>query len=123
MPQMTSNRKRILFIITQSEMGGAQRFLYNLLIQINGRYDIRVAVGSDGGPELVEKIKSLDIEVSILEKLKREISPINDVKACFEIKKIIEDFRPNTLFLLSSKAGFLGSLTAKFLIHNPQFKT
>ncbi|MBI2065373.1 MAG: glycosyltransferase, partial [Candidatus Yanofskybacteria bacterium] len=119
---MTSNRKRILFIITQSEMGGAQRFLYNLLTQINSRYDIRVAVGSDGGPELVEKIKSLNIEVSILEKLKREISPINDIKACFEIKKIIEDFRPNTLFLLSSKAGFLGSLTAKFVIRNPQFR-
>ena len=111
-----NSKKRILFIITQSEMGGAQRFLYNLLTQINSRYDIRIAVGSDGGNELIEKIKLLNIEVSILVNLKRDMSPVNDIKACFEIRDLINEFKPNTLFLLSSKAGFLGSLASRFLI-------
>ena len=116
-----NSKKRILFVITQSAMGGAQRFLYNLLAQINDRYDIKVAVGSDGGNELIERIKLLNIEVSVLENLKREISPAKDIKACFEIRDLINQFRPNTLFLLSSKAGFLGSLASRFLIDHSSF--
>ena len=122
--------KKILFIITQSEMGGAQRFLFNLLTHISNRYDILVAIGSagnprtqraeqssyDGGNELHEKLKSINIETLTLTKLKREISPVNDIKACFEIRDLINKFKPNDLFLLSSKAGFIGSLTARYLL-------
>jgi len=106
--------KRILFIITQSEMGGAQRFLLNLLSQIADRYNILVATGSDGGQELHDKLKSLNIETTKLERLKREISPINDIRACYEIRDLINKFKPDDLFLLSSKAGFIGSLVTSY---------
>ena len=116
-------------------MGGAQRFLYNFLNRISNRYDILVATGSprwsygeagqshekagsDGGSELAEKLKSLNIDVFKLENLKREISPASDIRACYEIRDLINKFKPDTLFLLSSKAGFLGSFTAKFLLGN-----
>lgn len=122
-----NHKKRILFIITQSEMGGAQRFLLNLLSRISNHYDIGVAfgsprqshakAGSDGGNELTDKLKSLNIEIFTLEKLRRDIDPINDIKAVFEIKKLIKNFKPDTLFLLSSKAGFIGSLTTYYLLH------
>ena len=117
-----SKAKKILFIVTQSEMGGAQRFLLNLISRINSRYDISVAIGSDGKGELHEKLKTLNIPVSTLKNLKREISPVNDIKACFEIRDLINTFRPDTLFLLSSKAGFFGSLASRFTIHNLRFK-
>ena len=117
-----NSKKRILFIITQSEMGGAQRFLLNLLTLIHSHYDVMVAIGSDGGNELTDKLKSLNIEVSILKKLKREISPADDIKACFEIRDLINKFKPNTLFLLSSKAGFLGSLVSRYMIHDTRYK-
>lgn len=110
-----NHKKRILFIITQSDFGGAQRFLLNLLSRIGSHYDIRVALGSDGGNELTDKLKSLNIEISTLENLKRDISPVNDIKAVFEIKKLIENFKPDTLFLLSSKAGFIGSLATRYI--------
>ncbi len=103
-------------------MGGAQRFLLNLLTLIGSRYDIMVATGSDGGHELTDKLKSLNIKVSVIENLKREISPASDIRACFEIKKLVEDFKPNDLFLLSSKAGFLGSLAAKSSVNRSQFR-
>src|SRR3989344_4372472 len=108
-------------------MGGAQRFLYNLISRISNHYEILVATGSprrnhtkagsDGGNELADKFKLLNTETVKLEKLKREISPISDIKACFEIKKLIETFKPDTLFLLSSKAGFIGSLATRYLPH------
>ena len=113
---------RVLFIITQSGGGGAQKFLFTLLNQISSRYNILVATGSDGDSELVEKLKTINIETTTIKSLRREMSPYKDITACFEIKDLIEKFRPNTMFLLSSKAGFIGSLTAKFLINNPRLK-
>lgn len=108
-----SPKKRVLFIITQSEIGGAQRFLYNLLSRLDkNRYETLVAVGADGGSDIFKLTDSLDIKTNELAHLKRSVSPINDLLAIFEIKKLIKKFKPDTLFLLSSKAGFIGSLAA-----------
>jgi len=111
-----SKTKKILFIITQSEMGGAQRFLFNLLSKLSDRYEMLVATGIDGDKELEVKIRNLGIEVTELKYLKRSISPYNDMRACFEIRDLINKFQPNDLFLLSSKAGFIGSLTAYYFL-------
>lgn len=110
----TSPQKRILFIITQSDEGGAQRFLYNLLSRIANRYKVRVAIGSDGGKDLIEKLNGINVETLILKNLKRKISPMNDIRASFEIRDLMGEFQPDTLFLLSSKAGFIGSLALVF---------
>ena len=127
-----SPKKKVLFVITQSEFGGAQRFLHTLVNHIDKtRFEILVAAG----PNFSSKYKVLSIEydlLDLLEKegiktlklkhLKREINPFYDVRAVFELKRIIKEFNTDTLFLLSSKAGFLGSFIAKFLIHNSSFK-
>ena len=44
----------------------------------------------------------------------RGINPIKDIAAVFELRKLIKDFSPDTLFLVSSKAGFIGSLATVF---------
>ena len=119
---IASPKKRVLFIITQSGGGGAQRFLYTLLSQISNRYDILVATGSDGDLELVKKLQTINTETTTLKSLRREISPLNDMRACYEIRNLVKNFQPDTLFLLSSKAGFIGSFTAKFLVKNPKLK-
>jgi glycosyltransferase involved in cell wall biosynthesis len=111
---MNGELKRILFIITQSEMGGAQRFLFNLLVRINSRYEVMVATGSDGNNELNDKLAGLDIKTVEITNLRRNIEPIKDLKAFLEIKKLIQSYRPDTLFLLSTKAGFIGSLSALY---------
>ncbi len=103
-------------------MGGAQRFLLNLLSRIKDRYEILVATGSDGGPELHEKLKILNISSVKFDKLKREISPANDLQAVFEIRDFINNFKPDDIFLLSSKAGFIGALATKFSFHSSSTK-
>ena len=111
----TSPKKRVLFVITQSEFGGAQRFLYNLLSRLDkSRYEILVAVSADGGGKLFKLMGSLGIRANELVHLRRNVSPVKDILAVFEIRKLIREFRPDTIFLNSSKAGFIGSLATVF---------
>lgn len=107
-------KKRVLFVITQSEMGGAQRFLATLLPYLDEtRYELLVAAGKDGDDELMVALNSHRIPWEKLKHLRRDIMPIEDVRGVFEIRNLIERFQPQTLFLCSSKAGFVGSLAAK----------
>jgi len=107
-------KKRVLFIITQSELGGAQRFLSNLTSHLNkDAYEFLVAVGSSGNGDFLRVLKAGGIPYQILKFLKREPT-LNDFHAIFEIRSLIKKYRPDVLFLNSSKAGFIGSLASVF---------
>lgn len=128
--QTTQNspKKRVLFIITQSELGGAQRFLHTLVNHLDKtRYEMLIAAGPsefrDKNYELLDQLGQEGFKTVRLKYLQRKIKPLFDLKALFEIKKLITSFKPDTLFLLSSKAGFLGSLVSRFMLHAPRFKT
>lgn len=139
----TSPKKRVLFVITQSEIGGAQRFLHALITNLDKtKYEMLIAAGpaikrqgtnhrmraspqtenKEQDFELLDYLKQGGFDVKRIKNLKREINLITDLKAIFEIKKLITEFSPDILFLLSSKAGFLGSLVSKFLIRGLRFK-
>ena len=114
------NKKRVLFVITQSEFGGAQQFLFQFLKHVSkDAYEIHVATGSDGDGTFLKGLYSLNIPSLIIPSLKRNISPISDILAVGEIKKLINAFKPETLFLLSSKAGFIGALAAQWSQSRP----
>ncbi|KKU85343.1 MAG: Glycosyltransferase, group 1 family [Parcubacteria group bacterium GW2011_GWA1_47_9] len=106
--------KRALFVVTQSEMGGAQRFYYNFISGLDrSKYEILIAVGSDGGGDLLARFKENGFSVRELKFLKRDISFSNDLRALLELRRLIKNFHADTLFLNSSKAGFVGSLAAR----------
>lgn len=107
-------KKRVLFVITQSEFGGAQRFLYSLISRLDhSKYEISAAVGTDGGGELISALKQKNIPVSTLNYLVRNLGIWRDLKALKELKKLLIQTKPDILFLLSSKAGFIGSMAVK----------
>ncbi len=107
-------KKRVLFIITQAEWGGAQRFLYNLVSNLSSsKYEMMVATGSDGDNSLTEALKKKEITSHGLKFLKRDLSAWNDLRAVKELRSLIQEFKPDTLFLNSSKAGIIGSLAAR----------
>jgi len=107
-------KKRALFVITQSELGGAQEFILQFIKQAEkDAYEIEVAVGTDGGGLFTQALSNLGINVTTLSALKRDPSPFNDLRAIGQIKKRIQKFKPDTLFLNSSKAGFIGAWAAK----------
>lgn len=103
---------KILFIVTQSEFGGAQRFLFNLNSHIRNEYETLVCAGIDGGDEFSKALERKGIPYCRLKHLRRAIRPLNDLLCFFDIIKMIRDFSPDIVFLTSSKAGVLGTLAA-----------
>ncbi len=109
-----SPKKRVLFVITQSELGGAQRFLCELISRLDrNKYEILVAAGFDGGGEFLGILRNMGVSTLSLRFLKRKIGPYGDFRSYLEVKGLIRDFQPDTLFLNSSKAGIIGSLAAR----------
>ncbi|MBI2635341.1 MAG: glycosyltransferase [Parcubacteria group bacterium] len=128
--------KKLLFIITKSEMGGAQRFLYELTTHLDvQKYDILVAAGGHG--ELLEKLAAAPKEGARSDsETRREPRPdssgrekniktakirnfsnifgIKNILAFAEIFGLIRKFKPDILYLLSSEAGFSGSIAGNF---------
>ena len=104
-------KKRVLFVITQEEFGGTQRFLYEFVTRLDrGKYEILVASGSKEKSEFLNSLEQKGLKTKRLRFLKREVNPIFDCLGIMELIRLINDFKPDYLHLNSSKAGFLGSI-------------
>lgn len=108
-----NNKLKILYLITQSEWGGAQRYVFDLATSMKSEFDVTIAAG---GEEHNTLFRMLDIFNTIprirLKNLVREINPIKDVKAFFEIRALLKKIQPQIIHLNSSKVGVLGALAA-----------
>jgi len=109
--------KKILFIVTQSEFGGAQHFLAHLVAALDkDKYDITVAAGPQGDDEtgLLKFLEKKGINTKHLKYLRRGINPLFDLYLSpVEIFNLIKREKPDILFLCSSKAGAIGSLIGR----------
>ncbi|MBI2454234.1 MAG: glycosyltransferase family 4 protein [Parcubacteria group bacterium] len=111
---MDGDRKRLIFVITQPVVGGAQKYVFDLAKDFNQNYQVSVACGGDKNGDLFQKLGKEKITAHHLKFLGREIKPGDDVLAFFEILKLFKSERPDIIHLNSSKAGLLGSLAAFF---------
>lgn len=116
MDSSQDKKPKILVIITQSEMGGAQRFLIQMANGLKDDFNFEIATGADGSGEIFSYFKGLPTYT--IRSLKRNISPLDDIKSLFEIRDLIIKTRPDKLFLMSSKAGFNGAI-ANILVPRP----
>ena len=107
--------EKILYLITQSELGGAQRYIFDLASNLKEELDVSIAFGEQGDEGvLAEKLKQNDINYYSIPHLKRAISPWQDLLAIFAIRKLIKKIKPNIIHLNSSKISILGSLASIF---------
>ncbi len=112
-------RKKILYIITKGNFGGAQRYVFDLATNMpRDKFEAVVAFGK--GDTLRDKLLESDIRTIEIKSLARNINILKDALAFFEIIKIIKKERPNIVHLNSSKAGLLGALAVRTL--NVYFK-
>ena len=82
---------KLLYIITLSETGGAQKVVYYLAAGLPAElFDITVACAPGG--ELVAWLQALPKKIEIVEipELKRDIDPAKDVRAWWKLFKIIK---------------------------------
>lgn len=105
---------RILYVITKSNWGGAQRYVYDLATSLpKNEFAVTVAVGGDGA--LSKKLRDAGIPVLSLAHVQRDLSVTSDIGGFFAIYNAIRAIRPDTIHLNSSKAGGLGALAARIL--------
>jgi len=105
--------------VTQSEFGGAQRFIYRLVTNLGvGKYDILVGAGPEGDNEqgLLFALTKKGINVRHLKYLRRSVNPFFDfILGLREVYNLAKQEKPDILFLCSSKAGAMGSLAGYWL--------
>ena len=108
--------KKIIFLVTQSEMGGAQRYIYEVSKALAERHEILVAAG-EGDGELFDKISKskiqnpkLQLKTQKLKYLARTPNPYVLISAIAEIRRVLKEEKPDVIFLCSATAGLLGSI-------------
>lgn len=105
-------KKKILFVITKSNFGGAQKYVYDLARSLPaGQFEVAVTVGGTGS--LVQKLKEQNIRVISTSSLSRDINTKSDLTAFFELLRILRKEKPDVVHLNSAKAGGVGALAAR----------
>jgi glycosyltransferase involved in cell wall biosynthesis len=109
---MKNAKKRILFIVTQAEWGGAQNFVFKAATEALRRgHEVLVCAGGEG--ILEARCTEAGISYRKLQKLKRTIKPIVDIQATAELISLIRSWKPDVVFLFSAKAGIVGAIAAR----------
>lgn len=109
------NQKKILFIITKSNFGGAQKSVFEVISLLpKEKFTSSVACGGQG--LLVEKLKTLGVPTFPINSMERDVSFLKDVYSFFNIYKIIRKEKPDIVHLHSPKAGALGVLACRLHI-------
>jgi len=100
----------ILQIITLSSLGGAQTVVLELSNELIKRGHSVTVVASEKGElwSLLDK----NVKQYPCKYFKREISPLNDIRAILYIKKILKSNNYDIIHLHSSKAGVWGRIAA-----------
>lgn len=106
------NRIKIVYIITLPDLGGAQSHVYEIMAGMKQcGYEIVLLVGKTGW--LTEKADEFGIKTYVISSLVREISPVKDLKAIYEIRNILLEEKPLLVHCHSSKAGIVGRIAAR----------
>lgn len=110
---------KVLYLITKSNFGGAQKYTYELAVAAaaNG-HDVTVACGGTGSAgaetgELARRLESAGIRVIVIKNFMRDISWRKECGAFFEIYQLLRRERPDVLHISSSKAGGIGTLAGR----------
>lgn len=120
---------KILYLITKSNWGGAQKYVYDLATAFSARKcDVAVAFGGSG--ELAEKLKEAEVRTLSLPSLTRNISLKKELQSSLELYQILKKEKPDVLHLNSSKAGGLGAFLGRlagircvvFTVHGAPFR-
>ncbi|PIS43234.1 hypothetical protein CO131_01230 [Candidatus Kaiserbacteria bacterium CG_4_9_14_3_um_filter_50_16] len=104
-------KRKILFIITKSNWGGAQHYVYDLVTNLpHEQFEIAVALGGTG--ELQKRLREIDIAIIPLQSVQRDLSINADVTGLAHLYRAIRAYKPDIIHLNSSKAGGLGAVAA-----------
>lgn len=111
-------KKKVLFVITKSNFGGAQRYVYDLARSLpTDAYEpvvlMGAAPGTPSGGALFTMLKEAHIRTIFIPELDRDVSFLKDLRAFNLIAGALRNEEPDIVHLNSSKAAGLGALAAR----------
>lgn len=111
-----NTKQRVLLVVTKSNFGGAQRYVFEIASALQARGDI-VAVASGGTEgQLIDRLHAAGISHLPITSFQRDISLGKELRSAYELLNHIRAFKPTTLHLNSSKAGGIGALIGRLLL-------
>lgn len=103
---------RILYGITKSNWGGAQRYVFDISTAAQAAgHEVSVLCGGNG--VLVEKLKKAGIRVVTLPFLGRDVKLADDIKSVWEVYRFLKTEKPDIFHINSSKMGGVGAFAAR----------
>ncbi|MEH2458230.1 glycosyltransferase family 4 protein [Nostoc sp.] len=105
-----SKKPVVLYIITKSELGGAQKNVYDLIENFRKDYEIHLATSQLG--LLTEFVSDLDVAVHLISNLSRDIKLSSEFIAIKECISLINKIKPDIIHAHSSKAGVIARIAA-----------
>lgn len=99
---------KILQVITQSELGGAQTVVVQLANNLSKKHEVVLAAGQGDGK--MWNMVSNQVIKEDCPHLQRSISLKNDILAAIELRRLYKKHKPDIIHLHSSKAGTLGRI-------------
>lgn len=107
---------KVVHLITKLELGGAQVNTIHTYENLDQNEFDTYLISGPGGI-LTDKIQKKE-NLFIAHDLVRQLNPVKDLKAFFQLRKIFKKIKPDIIHTHSSKAGILGR-TAAFLMRIP----
>ncbi|MCA9353490.1 glycosyltransferase family 4 protein [Candidatus Nomurabacteria bacterium] len=98
---------KVLYLITKSELGGAQSVVFELLSAHKEKGDnVLLVSGQDGW--LCDRAREFGFEVEILGGIRRTFNPIVILSVMRSLRKVAKKFSPEIVSCHSSFAGIIG---------------
>jgi len=127
--------KRIFHIITRLDMGGSAQNTLSTCLKLSRKFEIVLVCGlsqesnmTDAEREAVDgqinDARAQGVKIIQIPSLLRRISPVNDMRALYDLVRILQKEKPHVVHTHTSKAGILGRLAAKIarvpcIVHTP----
>ncbi|MCT9125312.1 glycosyltransferase family 4 protein [Cupriavidus gilardii] len=108
-----AERPRIAYLITNSEIGGAQAHVATLLEALGNRVEALVLAGGDG--PLLRTAEALGARAIRLSLLDNALSPLRAIAALRELMAALRQADPDLIHAHSAKAGALGRIAGWLL--------
>lgn len=109
---------KIIYVITKSNWGGAQRYVFDLASEMAQNQSVIVALGGAGLRDadaglLFNKLNNLKIKTILVRNFMRNVSIGKEFLATYELWKVFRKEKPDVVHLNSSKAGGEGAIVAR----------
>ena len=109
---MENSQNTILFVVTKSVGGGAQKYVYDLASRLPSK-GFRVGVIAGGEGALAQKLRAGGIPYRAIFHFQRDVAFFKEIAAGIEIARLLLTIRPRVLHASSPKAaGITGAAAA-----------